>query len=320
MKELSIVIPVYNSERTILSTLKSIENNKYYQEYQKNLNIIIVDDGSTDKSDEIIKDFIKNKENFLYIRKENSGAASTRNVGLENVKDGFVTFLDSDDEYIDDFIDKAFRNMTKDSIYIYNIEYRNDNHNNLLLQCKSEKRNVNKNFIIKYLKDFNFIAPSVVNKIYDVNIINKNNIRFVTDLKYGEDLYFNLQYLKYISSAILDEDALYVYNANSNSTMNTMTLNDKKFFDILFNKLIQYAKDEKIDKRYIYQIYFSHMILLINSILKTKQSFISKIKQINFILNEKKMINNIELIDWKSLNSKRKIIFILYKIKSKKEK
>ena len=68
MKELSIVIPVYNSERTILSTLKSIENNKYYQEYQKNLNIIIVDDGSTDKSDEIIKDFIKNKENFLYIK------------------------------------------------------------------------------------------------------------------------------------------------------------------------------------------------------------------------------------------------------------
>ncbi len=317
MEKLSIIIPVYNSEKTIITTLKSIENNKHFEEYKKNLNIIIIDDGSTDKSADIIKNFIKDKNYFIFIKKENSGAASTRNVGLEKVEEGFVTFLDSDDEYKDDFINMAFKSMKKNSIYIYNIEYKNNERNNLLLNYNNEKMVVNKKFLIKYLEDFNFIAPSVVNKIYDVNVINKNNIRFMTDLKYGEDLCFNLQYLKYINTAILNKEALYIYNANFNSTMNTMTLNDKKFFDILFNKLIKYAKDEKIDKKYIYQIYFSHMILLINSILKSKQSIIEKIKNINFILNEKKIINHIELINCKSLNLKRKLIYILYKIKSK---
>ena len=320
MEKLSIIIPVYNSEKTILTTLKSIENNKSYREYKNNLNIIIIDDGSIDKSADIIKKYIKGKNNFLFIEKENSGAGSTRNVGLENVKDGFVTFLDSDDEYAEDFLSKAFENMTKNSIYIYNIEYKNKEHKSLLLNLYSQNIKVNSAFIIKYLEDFNFIAPSVVNKIYDANIIKKYNIKFIDDLKYGEDLLFNLQYLRYINSAILNKEALYIYNANSNSTMNTVTLKDKKFFDVLFDKLIQYAKEEKIENKYIYQIYFSHMILLINSILKNKQSIIKKIKDINVIFNERKMIDNIELIDTKRLNLKRKVIYMLYKIRLKRRK
>ncbi len=316
MKKLTIIIPVYNAEKTIIEALESIRNNKHYEKYQDNIQVIIVDDGSKDQSVNLIKRYIEKKENFLLIEKENSGAANTRNVGLDKVKEGYIAFLDSDDTYTENFLDKVFFNLSEQVIYIYNITYVDENNSQLLLNLKEDiHREVDKEFIIKYLQNGDFIAPSVVNKIYNADIINQHNIRFMPDLKYGEDLFFNLQYLQYVQNAKLDNEALYKYNANQSSTMHTIKLEDKKYFDYLLNQLEQYIEKNEISQKYIYLMYFKYMVLIINAILKTKESFWLKWKQVNTVLNEEKMIQNIAYIDSKELNIKRKIIYWLYKLK-----
>ena len=80
-------------------------------------------------------------------------------------------------------------------------------------------------------------------------------------------------------------------------------------------QLEQYIEKNEISQKYIYLMYFKYMVLIINAILKTKESFWLKWKQVNTVLNEEKMIQNIAYIDSKELNIKRKIIYWLYKLK-----
>lgn len=101
--ELSIIIPVYNSSRTIVRALDSINAQIYKCEYE----IIIVNDGSVDNSEDIIKEYQRaNKNiNILLISQTNAGAASARNVGIKNAKGKYIAFLDSDDEWIPEKLD-----------------------------------------------------------------------------------------------------------------------------------------------------------------------------------------------------------------------
>ena len=108
MKEkVSIIIPVYNSERTLERCLDSVINQTY-----KNIEILIVNDGSKDKSLEIMKEYQKKDNRIMVINQENKGLSGARNAGLDKATGEYVTFIDSDD-YI-----KA--NLIKDTIEIFN--------------------------------------------------------------------------------------------------------------------------------------------------------------------------------------------------------
>lgn len=97
MKEVSVIIPVYNAESSIIRTLNSV-----IKQTIKPLEIIIIDDGSTDRSSEIINNFITSHSNFdfIFLKKKNGGVSSARNAGLKIAKGNFVALIDSDDEWI----------------------------------------------------------------------------------------------------------------------------------------------------------------------------------------------------------------------------
>jgi glycosyltransferase involved in cell wall biosynthesis len=107
----SVIIPTYNRGQLVFRAIKSVLNQTY-----KNLEIIIVDDGSTDDTEEIVKKF--SDERIKYIRyPKNRGLSFARNTGIRNSKGDFVAFLDSDDEYIPEKIEKTlrvFKNSSKD--------------------------------------------------------------------------------------------------------------------------------------------------------------------------------------------------------------
>ena len=88
----SIIVPVYNVEKYVEKCLKSIDN----QSYQK-FEAIIVNDGSKDKSDSIIKKYIKDKKQFIYLTKENGGLSDARNFGIKYASGDYIIFLDSYD-------------------------------------------------------------------------------------------------------------------------------------------------------------------------------------------------------------------------------
>ena len=108
--KLSIVVPVYNVERYLDNTITHILNQTY-----KNLEIILVDDGSPDKSGAMAEEYAKMDERVKCFHKENGGLSDARNFGLSNMTGEYVTFIDSDDYIRADFIGCMYQKLVKDA-------------------------------------------------------------------------------------------------------------------------------------------------------------------------------------------------------------
>ena len=140
----SIIVPVYNTEKYVEKTLKSI-----YEAMDKDCEVIVVNDGSKDNSEEIIKKFInalpeEYKNNFVYVKKENKGLADTKNVGIAKARGEFISVVDSDD-YIDKNFYKIAREYVKDNdiiIYdLYVVFEKNPLWNYTSRACRDDKEN-----------------------------------------------------------------------------------------------------------------------------------------------------------------------------------
>ena len=140
----SIIVPVYNTEKYVEKTLKSI-----YEAMDKDCEVIVVNDGSKDNSEEIIKKFInalpeEYKNNFVYVKKDNKGLADTKNVGIAKARGEFISVVDSDD-YIDKNFYKIAREYVKDNdiiIYdLYVVFEKNPLWNYTSRACRDDKEN-----------------------------------------------------------------------------------------------------------------------------------------------------------------------------------
>ena len=106
----SIIIPVYNVEKYVKRCFKSVSEQTY-----QNIEIIVVDDGSTDSSGKLCDEFSRAEKRAVVIHKENGGLSSARNVGMKMAKGEYITFLDSDDFLALDFVEKAMLLCEKNS-------------------------------------------------------------------------------------------------------------------------------------------------------------------------------------------------------------
>ncbi|MFE7914333.1 glycosyltransferase family 2 protein, partial [Bacillus mobilis] len=108
----SVIVPLYNAEKYIAETMESILNQTY-----KNIEIVIVDDGSKDQSSSIVKNFKKKyPEQIQYILQENQGVSVARNTGIENANGEYISFLDSDDLWHSTKIEKQIESMHKNNM------------------------------------------------------------------------------------------------------------------------------------------------------------------------------------------------------------
>ena len=101
--DISLIIPVYNVEKYLRRTLESVENQTF-----KNFEVIIVNDGSTDKSLEIIQEFVNKNNNFILVNQENSGVGAARNAGIKISRGIYIAFLDSDDFLEPNYLEKLY--------------------------------------------------------------------------------------------------------------------------------------------------------------------------------------------------------------------
>jgi glycosyltransferase involved in cell wall biosynthesis len=224
---ISIIIPVYNTSKYIDKCLTSILNQTY-----NNLEIIIIDDGSTDNSKEIINKYQTIDNRIIYYHQENSGVAKARNIGLKLLKGNYFVFIDSDD-----YIDKTFIEKLYNSI---------DN-NILMTICGTVRVNSNN-------KTFNYVDKKLLNclrgtasykRMINKKIFNNYNITF-PNLKVCEDLVFysNLMLVSDFNYKIVDE-CLYYYVERKDSLMHTYTNIQDDAVKAL-NIIINYSK--KINK------------------------------------------------------------------------
>ena len=197
MCEISVVIPYYNSEKTILRALNSVINQTY-----RDFEIILIDDGSVDNTHRIVENFISNNSNykFIHIYQVNSGPSKARNIGIKSCNGKYIALLDSDDEWLPEKLQKQISVLKK-----YNADMIGCNYN-LILKGKVIKKYIVKKYLkkisfFKCLFKHYFTSSTIVfskKAILDIGLFPENQ-------KYMEDAYvFKLINRKYDAYVLKD--------------------------------------------------------------------------------------------------------------------
>lgn len=222
MTKLSIIIPVYNTEDYLEECLKSVINQSL-----KEIEIIIIDDGSTDNSLKIAREFEKKDSKIKVFEEKNQGAATARNIGIEKARGEYITFVDSDDA-ININTYKYLYNLASANNYDllkFNIELVFDN--------KRMAELVNKEIApeIKIIQNRAKILDnhvSACSKILKTDFLKENNLTFPDNLAY-EDILFHWKCCLYAKNSALVEYPFYFYRKGIQSTS---LIKSKKTFDI----------------------------------------------------------------------------------------
>lgn len=236
--DISVVIPAYNVEKYIKKCLDSIIKQGF-----KNLEIIVVNNGSTDKTMDVLKKY-KDKVRVIDLKEANLGKA--RNEGVKKSKGKYILFVDSDDYLESNALKKIYNFAVKNDLDLVNFDYNT---------IKNNKKEITKLYSHditniyddeKLLYEINY-GPI---KLFKKSIIDKYNISFSVDKKY-EDVMFVSEFLLYAKKVGKIDEALYNYVVHSNSET---TVRDKRVFDILdimkeHYKL--YKKHEELSDKYI---------------------------------------------------------------------
>lgn len=249
MCELSIIVPVYKAEKYIERTVLALLTQE-----EVDYEILLIDDGSPDKSG-LISDMLSEKyENVRCIHINNSGPGHARNVGIEEAKGEYVAFCDSDDIPANNMYGILLSVMK-----LYNTQlslcdiYTERDKSNFGFPWKGNQYFEGIDCLSKLLasmlgnlSDNDSSTPvwgSSVRSIYVKEILLKNYIRFPEDIHFAEDLVFNVRYLIHCSSCFILDKVLYRYTLNEDSLMNSY----KKYNPNMFEerkKLVNYILNE----------------------------------------------------------------------------
>lgn len=263
MKKVSIIVPVYNVEEYLDKCLNSLVNQTL-----KDIEIIVVNDGTRDNSQDIID---KYKEKYPKLikayKKENGGLSSARNYGLDKASGEYISFIDSDD-YIDINMMKEMYNKAHDNnfdVVVCDMEYIYKNYTKVVSSLididLKDKEEIKKHMINIY--------PAACNKIYKKNIIK--DLKFKEGVWY-EDVEFTYRLLPLINSIGTIKKPFYKYLQRENAI--TSTFNDKIFNYISnWNGVVEYYKDNNFYEEYFNELEYCYVRYLYATMVKGMTNF-----------------------------------------------
>lgn len=290
----SVIVPMYNSASYIGKTIESILNQTY-----RNIELIIVDDGSTDKSKEVVSNYVSTDERVKYIYQPNEGAPSARNRGLKMSKGDYVIFFDADDIMLPKSISLFIKNSKNKDLIIG--DFINIDENGL-------KKNENTNYFFKKiivgsttsnaLSFLPYLDPLPGNKMYKRFFLIDNDVKF-SSLKIGQDLNFYLKVIGNNPTFSLLNDVVFQYRNHEGSISKTY---NKSILDII-NSLKEvedfkyniYENDKTIletikSNHYILQLFKVPYILNKNERKEVYKKLKYMLKHINPALINKRML------------------------------
>ena len=200
----SVIIPVYNAKKWLVRCVDSILGQTFID-----FELLLIDDGSNDKSDEICDEYAKKDNRVKVFHKENGGVSSARNLGLDNANGEWVCFCDADDWVLSEWLQVfsqlisgnedilfsgyiSIYNGVKDKVYIEN---RYSSKEEFVLSCGTEE-----------------IWGYIWCKCFKKSIIDKNNLRFNTNYSIWEDTSFIYKFMKFANNFKITEATFYCYN------------------------------------------------------------------------------------------------------------
>ena len=287
----SIIVPIYNSEQYIIGLTKKLISQTY-----KNIEIILVNDGSTDNSLTICNELQKHDSRIKVIDKENGGVSSARNKGIEVSNGDYVTFVDSDDNIDEDYIRKMVENI-EDECCLIKCNYRN--------KLKEEKLNRD-----KYLEKI--ISGEILGVCWGY-LFRKDlleDIYFDEKTSYMEDTVFIIQYLLRIKNVKIIDNDLYIHNYNLESLTVSKSNIEKKIDGYLYS----ISEIEKIlSQKNIYSNKYKEFL---NNrkikIIEAEFAKLDSLEEIKYLLNKK---NIIDVLNIKKINYKYKFFINLLRKK-----
>ena len=214
---ISVIIPVYNVERYLHQCVKSVINQSF-----SNIEIILVNDGSTDSSGAICDEYLVLDQRIKVIHQKNGGLSAARNSGLANAYGEYVWFVDSDD-WIDEHactkLNACATTNNCDVIAFSHVRYNEDenNYTNVFYQKKQLFLNGN-----DFINSTPFFFTSACTNIYSLSFLKKHDFKFKVGQLYEDD-YFNLSIFAYVNSVVMLADALYFYRIRK---LSIITSND----------------------------------------------------------------------------------------------
>lgn len=248
----SIIIPCYNSEKHVSKTIESVFNQTY-----SNIEIIVVDDGSTDKTLQKINELFS-KANYKYkvITQKNQGVSVARNTGLNNARGSYIVFLDSDDFIEIDFVEKMIDKALKLDLDVVFCAYDYVDDTDRILSTFNKNYNNQYGYIegkcaVKELLKNN-ISIQTINAIIKKDILDMNNILYYPGCHYGEDLEFIIKYLYNSNRVGWRNEVLVHYYQSNTSAMHTFSR--RRFTGIgALNRIKKYILSyiEDIEIRYL---------------------------------------------------------------------
>ncbi|MCQ6278888.1 glycosyltransferase family 2 protein [Bacillus sp. EB600] len=204
--KVSVIIPVYNCEKYLSKCLDSV-----LEQTHPNLEIIIVNDGSTDESESIIIEYKKKHKEIIYFYQENKGPSEARNKAIANANGEYIVFVDADDTVNEYYIEKLLKEMVSTNsdlvccgykdISIYGVHYHTD---------FNFKRKISLHYFLEMVCEGT--GGVLWGKIYKREIIQNNNIRLDKNIFMSEDLIFVLKYAIHSKSFSTVQEYLYIYN------------------------------------------------------------------------------------------------------------
>lgn len=226
----SIIVPIYNEEKYLDSCIQSVLRQTY-----TNWELILIDDGSTDKSGRIAEEYGFADERITVFHQKNLGVSLARNQGIDEATGNYVVFLDADDELIEDCLAKT-------------VNIAEETNADVVAGRSCENQELFQDRIIwtgaealeNSLKDHLF-TYSACAKLIRREFIGKT--RFTPDIRINEDSYFVFQLLCKQNVFVLTNDVIYFYRANSESSSRTVF--SEKYFDILKVSDLKYKKIEE---------------------------------------------------------------------------
>ena len=230
----SIIVPTYNREEYIIKCIDSILDQTY-----DNFEAIIIDDGSTDNTDNLVKKY--HDKRIKYFKNTNHGIGYSRNFGLNKAKGDYIFFLDSDDYLDENMLENVLKEIKNHDILIFNYKEIFESDNHILLNSFDEFDNYT---LLDHPELINKINLGPCNKVFSSKLFKNKENRFPEDIKY-EDFPFIIKLFKEAKS--IKCSPLYLTNVIVHKGGETLTV-DSRVFDIF--KGLDMVKDTLSDKEY----------------------------------------------------------------------
>lgn len=267
MDKITVIIPVYNGENTIERCIDSVLGQTYPE-----LEIIIVNDGSGDRTAEICQRYEKQDQRVSLLTKGNAGVSAARNTGLDHASGKYVLFVDADDHIEKEMIRVLYEKITDEKHTGLVICGCLEEKENEVSRLKTDaKESMNRAELMRALVQPDSVRGFLFNKLFDLGIIRDNEIRMKTEIHVCEDLLFCFEYAMHIEQAVYIKNPLYHYVFYENSASHKK-YNEKKFSVIEAFEKIKKITDEMDDPQLTRAVEAHYLVVVIQLFVMLKRA------------------------------------------------